>query len=112
MLLKASFVRENGLYTGCSISGHIETAPNAEYSVLCAAVSSAVQLTCNTLTECFGVPDEAVRVSADSGAQNNITLRLPEPDRVQSEILHGLLLHLTLLSEDAGDLMEVTVSER
>lgn len=76
--------------------------------MLCAAVSSAMQLTCNTLTECFGVPADAVTVSAASGAQNRISVRLEHPDSTQSEILHGLLLHFTLLAEDSDGSFTVT----
>ncbi len=111
MLLKARFVRKNGMYTECTVSGHDAAEEDAEYSVLCAAVSSAMQLVCNTLTECFCVPEDAVQVQAASGAQNQITIRLSSPDKVQSEILHGLLLHFSLLSEDAGNRMQVTVTE-
>ena len=111
MRLNAEFVRRGGLYTACTVRGHAPAENDAEYSVLCAAVSSAVQLTCNTLTECFGVPQKAVTVAAEKGAQNRISVRLQEPDSTQSEILHGLLLHLQLLAEDAGDSLSVTVRD-
>lgn len=110
MRLNAEFVRENGCFTGCSVSGHAPADADAGFSVLCAAVSSAMQLTCNTLTECFGVPDSAVQVSAAEDAHNHITLRLPQPDAVQSEILHGLLLHFQMLAEESGDAFRVKVS--
>ena len=109
MQIKADFVLEHGLYTGFTVSGHDE-AEEAGYSVLCAAVSSAVELTCNTLTECFGVPEMAVQVHPQKNAQNQITVRLPEPDPVQSKLIQGLLLHLKLLSEDSGGALRVTVS--
>lgn len=112
MRLKANFVRRDGLFAACSVSGHDPVAADKDYSILCAAVSSAMQLTCNTLTECFGVPDEAVTVTAADTAQNQIAVRLPSPDKVQSELLHGLLLHLQLLAEGAGGALTVTVTSR
>jgi uncharacterized protein YsxB (DUF464 family) len=98
MRLKADFVRKNGCFVGCSVTGHAPADADTGISVLCAAVSSAMQLTCNTLTECFGVPEDAVQVEAAENAQNHITIRLPQPDPVQSEILHGLLLHFQMLA--------------
>ena len=110
MQIRADFVQENGLYTGFSVSGHDLAAADTGISVLCAAVSSAVELTCNTLTECFGVPEKAVKVHPAQDAQNQIAVRLPEPDPVQSKLIQGLLLHLTLLSEESGGALRVTVS--
>ena len=110
MRILAEFVRSGGLYTACTVSGH-DAAGDGDYSVLCAAVSSAMQLTCNTLTECFGVPEDAVTVEANDSAQNHITVRLQNPDKTRSEILHGLLLHFQLLAEDAGNRMSVRVRE-
>ena len=111
MQIKADFVLEHGLYTGFTVSGH-DVADDTGFSVLCAAVSSAVQLTCNTLTECFGVPVEAVQVHPKKNAQNQIAVRLPEPDPVQYKLIQGLLLHLNLLSEESGGALRVTVSEQ
>lgn len=110
MQIKADFVQENGLYTGFSVSGHDLAAADTGISVLCAAVSSAVELTCNTLTEYFGVPQEAVQVHPAENAQNQIAVRLTEPDPVQSKLIQGLLLHLNLLSEESGGAVRVTVS--
>ena len=111
MQIKADFVQEHGLFTGFTVSGH-DVAGDAGFSVLCAAVSSAVQLTCNTLTECFGVSVKAVQVHPKKNAQNQIAVRLPVPDPVQSKLIQGLLLHLNLLSEESGGAIRVTVSEQ
>ena len=110
MQIKADFVRKHGLFSGFSVSGHDVAAEDTGISVLCAAVSSAVQLTCNTLTECFGVPADAVQEFQAKNAQNQIAVRLPEPDPVQSKLIEGLLLHLNLLSEESGGALRVTVS--
>ena len=98
------------LWCGFSVTGH-DAAGSSGFSVLCAAVSSAVQLTCNTLTECFGVPAEAVQVTPAKGTQNQIALRLPSPDPVQSEIVRGLAIHLQLLAEEYKKGLAVTVSQ-
>ena len=112
MRLIAEFVRSSGKITACTVKGHAPAAEEAEYSVLCAAVSSAMQLACNTLTECFGVPEDAVSVNAAEGAQNQISVRLHNPDSTQSGILQGLLIHFKLLAEDSGGAFTVRVRER
>ena len=112
MQISVRFFRADGLYRGFSVSGHDAVPDSAEYSVLCAAVSSAVQLTCNTLTEIFGAPADAVQVRPAKHEQNEIALRLPEPDSVQSEILRGLHLHLQLLSEEYAGRLHICVREQ
>lgn len=115
MKINVQFFRSAGLYTGFAVSGHdaadINPDTDADFSVLCAAVSSAVQLTCNTLTECFRVPQEAVSVRPAENMLNQIALRLERPDPVQSEIIHGLLIHMQLLSEDFGSRISVKTHE-
>lgn len=109
-MLKAHFMRQNGMLISCTVSGHDAFTEDTGYSVLCAAVSSAVQLTTALLSDCFGMPEECVRVSPAPDGKNQISIRLEKPDPVHSNILNGLLLHFQALAEDfAGD-FRVTVS--
>ena len=59
-MLNAHFVRKDGLLTECTVSGHDTYTEDTGYSVLCAAVSSAVQLTSALLGDCFGAPEQCV----------------------------------------------------
>lgn len=111
MLLKAHFVRRNGMLCGCTVSGHDAVSEDTGFSVLCAAVSSAVQLTSALLVDCFGAPEDCVAVRPADDAQNQITVRLSQPDPVYSNILKGLLLHFQALSEDFPGAFRVTVSD-
>lgn len=111
MKITVQFFRSAGLYTGFAVSGHDEVAEDEQFSMLCAAVSSAVQLTCNTLTECFGVPESAVSVRPAENQQNQIALRLQAPDTVHSEIIHGLAIHMQLLSEEFGGMLRITTRD-
>jgi len=111
-MLNAHFVRKDGLLTECTVSGHDTYTEDTGYSVLCAAVSSAVQLTSALLCDCFGAPEQCVQVHAAKNAQNQIRIRLSEPDPVHSNILIGLLLHFKALAEDAEGNFRVTVTER
>ncbi len=111
MKLQASFTQKNGMLISCTVKGHAGyTEDDPSGQILCAAVSSAVQLTCNPLTECFGA---AVTITAQppETAENTLGFRLDAPDPVQSELLHGLLIHLQALSEDFEGLMTVKVKK-
>ena len=59
---------------------------------------------------CFGAPEDCVTVSPAANEQNQISIRLPEPDPVHSRILNGLLLHFQALAEDSDGAFRVTVS--
>ncbi len=111
MLLKAHFVRKDGLFTECTVTGHDTVTDDTGYSVLCAAVSSAVQLTSALLSDCFGAPEDCVTVRPAANAQNKIVIRLAQPDPVHANILKGLLLHFQALAEDYDGIFRVTISE-
>ena len=111
MRIKVQFTEQEGLLTGFTVSGHDTAEGDADFSVLCAAVSSAVQLTCNTLTEYFGVPERAVQVHASAGADNRIALRMQNVSRTQSDILRGLYLHFTQLSESEPGRLVLSVQQ-
>lgn len=111
MKLHASFTQKNGMLISCTVKGHADyTEEDLSGQILCAAVSSAVQLTCNTLTECFGAAATITEQPSES-AENTLGFRLDAPDPVQSELLHGLLIHLQALSEDFEGLMTVKVKQ-
>ena len=107
MKLKVSFELANGQPVACTVCGHAQyTEADPSGQILCAAVSSAMQLTCNTLTECFHAEAE-ITEHPDAGAQNRLSLRLKTPDSVQTQIMQGLLLHFQALEEDFAGLMTV-----
>lgn len=111
MKLHASFTQKDGMFRSCTVKGHADyTEDDPSGQILCAAVSSAVQLTCNTLTECLGA---AVTITEQPSktAQNTLGFRLDAPDPVQSELLHGLLIHLQALAEDFDGMMTVTLKK-
>lgn len=112
MKLHALFEQKNGVFQSCAVSGHaLWDEDDLSGQILCAAVSSAMQLTCNTLTECFGAQVQITEHPAE-GAENLLAFRLRSPDSVQSELLHGLLIHLQVLAEEYDGMMTVTVREQ
>lgn len=95
---------------GCAVNGHAAySGDDPSGQILCAAVSSAMQLTCNTLTECFHAA-VAVTAHPDAGAQNRLAFRLEKPDAVQAGILQGLLLHFQVLAEDFDGQLTVKIN--
>lgn len=105
-MITAEFFKKQETYIGFQIKGHADFS-NSGNDIVCASVSSAVQLTVNTITECFGIKAD-VKVLKDK-----IQLKLPQSEELAEKMLEGLLLHLTMLSEDYEGTIKVkfTTSE-
>ena len=93
-MINAEFYLKNEVLIGFSINGH---ADYAEFGVdvVCAAVTSAVELTANAITE-------ILNIKASVGVfENEIKLTLPDTESDDTiSFLKALRLHLELLSHD------------
>lgn len=98
-MIKARFVKTNGLYSGFMISGHAGVAPFGQ-DIVCAGVSSSVMLTVNTITDFFGA-DAKVDVT-----ENRIMLKLntPDEDEAARALIFSLETHLRILEEQYGNI--------
>ena len=86
------FTERGGKLTGFEVSGHTGLF-EAGKDILCAAVSSAVYLTANTITDVLHIPAE---VAVDDASMR---LTLPDAFADQAEaVMQGLRLHLRELS--------------
>ncbi|MGN0580226.1 MAG: ribosomal-processing cysteine protease Prp [Ruminococcus sp.] len=104
-MIRAEFTESNGVMTGFSISGHAGSRASNVNSVVCAAVSSAVQLTVNNITEILGIGgDEDFR-------ENLISFSLTSQSDTASVMIAGLHFHLKCLSEDYPNTIKITISE-
>ncbi len=103
-MITAEFFKRNGKLYGFSIDGHAGYADSGE-DIVCASVSSAVQLTANTMTDVFKIKAD-VRVLG-----NKIQLKLPQSDETAEKMLDGLLFHLKLISEDYEGTLKIITSE-
>lgn len=104
-MIQAHFTKTGGKLTGFSISGHAGWGDYGE-DIVCASVTSAVQLCANALTEVLKIPAE-VQV-----LDNLIKVDLPQPcSQEGSHFLEALLLHLQLLGEDYRGTIKLNVSE-
>ena len=102
----AVFENKNGRFCGFTISGHAGQAASKRNSVVCAAISSAVQYATILITESFCEQDE------ETAEGDTITVRLKDPDKGQSaRILEGLYQHLFFISEDYPGTMTIEIME-
>lgn len=91
-MIVAKFFCREGYPRGFAVSGHAGFA-EAGSDIVCAAVTSAVQLVCNTITD---VLCEEAQVAVE---EDRITLRLDDGACAAQGLLEGLYLHLQILQE-------------
>lgn len=104
-MIKALFTRDANGLCSFSVSGH---AMFDDYGrdIVCASVTSAVQLTANAVTEVL-----KVKAKVDA-LENEIRLKLPKnPPKEAYDFLSALYLHLLILSEDYKGTIELNVME-
>lgn len=103
-MITARFFGGGNNLTGFCVSGHAELDDLGK-DVACAAVSSAVQLTANGITEICG---GKARVNV---TENEISLLLESDDASCKAMLQSLLLHLKCLEEDYGKAIIRVITE-
>lgn len=103
-MITAEFYTKQSKPYGFVIKGHAGYADMGD-DIVCASVSSASQLVANTITEVLKIKAE-VKVLNDK-----IRLKLPDFDINAVNLLEGLKLHLTVLSEDYEGTIKITTSE-
>ncbi|MDL2233629.1 ribosomal-processing cysteine protease Prp [Ruminococcaceae bacterium OttesenSCG-928-L11] len=102
-MIQAVFRRRNGTIHGVTVSGHAGYADSGD-DIVCAAVTSAVQLTANGLTE---VLHSGAHVRA---GDNIVEIDLP-PNAPGGAFLDALRLHMELLAEEYEDYLTITFTE-
>lgn len=103
-MIRAEFYESQGMITGFSISGHAGYADSG-YDIVCAAVSSAVELTVNLVTDGFNIPAE---VSAE---ENSVICSLKHTDCNSERILRMLSVHLGFISEEFPKTIKIITTE-
>lgn len=95
-MITAEFIQKDNVLVGFKVSGH---ANFDEYGqdIVCASVSSAVQLVCNTITDGFNIK---ANVLVDEN--NGISLKLIDYSKNSPAIvlINGLKTHLEILLEE------------
>lgn len=104
-MIRIQFFWHKKKLCGCKISGHAGFADSGN-DIVCASVSSAVQLTANTLTEVFHINADVI------ACENSVSIKLPvdfAPEGVK--ILEGLKLHFDLLKDDYPEFIKINNTE-
>lgn len=104
-MIRVEFTKSGELLTSFSVSGHAGY-DDYGHDIVCASVTSAVQLTANGITEVLGLP---AKVDVE---ENLIRVTLPRQQREKGQpFLQALLLHLRLLAQDYEGTIQVNLSE-
>lgn len=105
-MIRAVFLKNtDGNLRGVSVEGHAGFA-EAGRDIVCAGVSSALQLTANAITDSFGIPAKV------TVRENQVRIRLPEGAFPTAEkLLEAFRAHLTALAEDYPDAIQLNIME-
>lgn len=103
-MIQAKFFESDGNFKGFSVSGHAGYAESGK-DIVCAAVSSAVQLASNILTD-------GLKISASVSAKNNVvTLSINKVDKSADMVIAMLKAHLEFISEEFPKKIKITTLE-
>ena len=102
-MIRAEFYEKQGLLTGFRFSGHSGYAETGK-DVVCAAVSSAVQLTANILNELGMEPDVNV-------GDNVIECICKNGGEIPPRLLNVLKQHFEAILEEYPNTIKITISE-
>lgn len=105
MITAEFYLRDNTSLCGFSVRGH---AGYAKYGsdIVCASVTSAVELTANGITEILKIP------ALVGSFEDEVRLMLPEgAESAAVDFLRALRLHLELLSQDYSKNLQITDME-
>lgn len=102
-MISVTFLSEGGKLTGFELSGHSDYAEHG-YDIVCSAVSSAVFLTANNITDVFGV-------KADVTVSDGYMKLVSEEADASPRLIEGLRLHLLQLEEQYKNDLKVKISE-
>ena len=104
-MINATFTVSGGYVLGYEISGHSDFSEQGS-DIICSAVSSAVYMAANTITDIQHLNAE---ITVNDGFMK---LNLSKQDAKTAEvILNGLLLHLNALKEEYKEFIKVKISE-
>ncbi len=91
-MIKARFYHSGDALIGFSVSGHADYADSGN-DIVCAAVSTAVNMTANGITE-IALLDAAVNVK-----ENEVQLKVKQASEMSALLLQSMRLQLEILKE-------------
>ncbi|MBR6386417.1 MAG: ribosomal-processing cysteine protease Prp [Ruminococcus sp.] len=102
-MIRAEFFEKNREIIGFRVKDHSGYAESGE-DIVCAAVSSAVQLTANLLEAMGFEPDVKL-------GENVVECTLPSCGDLQSTVLGQFKIHLESVQEEFPENINITISE-
>jgi uncharacterized protein YsxB (DUF464 family) len=106
-MIYADFLRRNGNYLGFKVSGHAGYEDIGK-DIACASVTSAVQLTANTITD-------FLKIGSEVSAENNVvSLKITDycdNDSCGFKVIESLKFHLELISQVFEGTIRIKVTE-
>lgn len=106
-MIRARFFCDNEKMFGFEISGHAGYADNGK-DIVCASVSSAVQMAANTITDVIGESADVIAIDDKISVKLNHS---GEMNYSAQAVLKGLHLHLSILSDQFEGTISVEDSE-
>ncbi|MDO4863843.1 MAG: ribosomal-processing cysteine protease Prp [Ruminococcus sp.] len=103
-MIRAEFLQSEGRYKGFRVKGHAGYADRGQ-DIVCAAVSSAVMLTANIITDGFMRDAD---VFADDDAVSCVAAAA---DEVTEAVIGMLKAQLEMLLEEFPNTITITISE-
>ena len=104
-MICAALLKRNGTLCGFDVNGHSGSAACGQ-DIVCAAVSSAVYMAANTLTEVCGCHAD---IHQADGALR-LTVAKADTDKAQ-QLLQGLQLHLNELAAQYPQFIQIQQTE-
>lgn len=103
-MIKVKILRQKGRTAGFSVSGHAGYEDSGK-DIVCAAVTSAVQLTANGITEILHFPADVAVL------ENAVTLQTKDPSEEAEHFLQAFQLQLEVLEEQYPSFIQIRYLE-
>jgi len=104
-MIRADFYESSdGFKKGFRVSGHAGFA-EAGKDIVCSAVSTAVSMTANIITDGFLMEAEV------SALDNEISLNVKHPDRNSQAVIDILIEQLRIILSEYPETIKITISE-
>ncbi len=109
-MINVEFFKKGEIFAGFIVKNHSGYEQSGK-DIVCSAVTSAVQMAINTITE---IAEINVKLNVDE-KKSIISLELMDTDNnkntLQNIILKGLLIHLKNIQQDYPDNLKIKVTE-
>jgi uncharacterized protein YsxB (DUF464 family) len=103
-MITAIFYKKSGNLTGFKVKGHAGYA-DLGYDIVCASVTSAVQVVANLITENFGIKANVV------AKDDFVSLEAENASETLDKLIEGLRNHLDLISLQFEGTISLKISE-